>query len=137
MLQIIEPVPPALLKPEDIDYIVEADAAGDPFYSITGHLISNLWNGSWRLFRVPGHGVLVLEVNTGSDGSSRLNIISMAGKDLTLRFEQISSDLQHLARKWGCKAIETMVYSDKLAKALTRGGAQRESVTMVLELKNG
>jgi hypothetical protein len=67
----------------------------------------------------------------------RLNLVRLCGKNLTLHFQEISRDLQHIARELNCNAIETIVYSEKLAKALSRGGAHKESVVMVLELKNG
>ena len=134
----LERVKPHDIKPEEFGELYRADGAGPAFNSINPvDAVSRLWEGSLILYRAPNRGVLAVEVNEGGDGTKRLNLVRMAGQDMALHFEEISRDLQHVAREHGCVAIETMVYDRKLAKALTRGGAQLESYTMVLELDNG
>lgn len=130
------------IKPEQVDadcfaQLYAADSAGPAFNSIPPpEMVRRIWSKEILLFGMPT-GIMAVEVNQGGDGTKRLNLVRMAGKDLTLHFEEISRDLQHIAREHGCVAIETMVYDEKLARALARGGAKQESVTMVLELNDG
>lgn len=134
----LEFVKPSDIKPDEFAELYVADQAGPAFNSINpSDAVRRLWDGSLILYRAPDKGVMLVEVNEGGDGTKRLNLVRMAGKGLALHFEEISRDLQHIARDQGCVAIETMVYDEKLAKALTRGGAKLESYTMVLELDNG
>lgn len=134
----LEYVKPESIKPDEFAELYRADAAGPAYNSISPpDAVRRLWDGSLMLYRAPNRGIMLVEVNEGGDGTKRLNLVRMAGKGLALHFEEISRDLQHIARDCDCVAIETIVYSEKLAKALTRGGAKLESYTMVLELDNG
>lgn len=134
----LEFIPPEKLHPDDFAALYEADTAGEKFNSISPtEAVNRLWEKSLLLYRATGLGIFALEINEGGDGTKRLNIVRMSGSKLPLHFEEISRDLQHIARDHGCVAIETMVYDERLAKALARGGARQESITMVLELNNG
>lgn len=133
----LEYVSPEKLDADLFELLYVADGAGPRFNSIAPpEAVKRIWDGSLVIYKMP-HGLMAVEVNEGGDGTKRLNLVRMAGNDLALHFEEISRDLQHIARDRGCVAIETMVYDEKLAKALTRGGAKQESVTMVLELNDG
>jgi hypothetical protein len=94
-------------------------------------IVKGIWTGDYQLFSCP-YGIMLTEVVNG-----RLNLVRMTGTRMALFFNTISRDLQHHARELGCNAIETIVYSDKLARTLRRGGAKLESYTMVLELNDG
>lgn len=131
-------VQPEQMSAEDFQQIFSADQAGPAFNSIAPpDTVARLWNGSLLLYRAGDKGIFLLEINEGGDGTKRLNIVRAAGEGLVLHPKEIASDLQHIARENNCNAIETIVYSPKLARALTRGGARQESVTMVLELNDG
>lgn len=133
----LEFVPPERLSVDDFASFYEADANGPKFNTISPpEAVRRIWAGELLAYRAPG-GTFLLEVVEGGDGTTRLGIVRMAGKGLALHFEQISRDLQHIARDHGCVAIETVVYDGRLAKALTRGGAKQEAITMVLELDDG
>lgn len=133
----LEYVPPHALDADLFELLYIADGAGPKFNSIAPpEAVRRIWDKSLLIYKMP-EGVMACEVNTGGDGTKRLNLVRMAGENLALHFEEISRDLQHIAREHGCVAIETMVYDRKLARALTRGGAKLESYTMVLELDNG
>lgn len=131
-------VDPKHLTVEDFAQLYTADQAGPAFNSIAPpDAVARLWDGSLLLYRAGDKGIFLLEINEGGDGTKRLNIVRAAGEGLVLHSKEIASDLQHIARENNCNAIETIVYSPKLARALTRGGAKQESVTMVLELNDG
>lgn len=135
MLQAINP---RSLTPDDFAELIRADQKHPPFNSINpAECVRQLWDGSLLLYRVADRGLLMVEVNEGGDGTKRLNMVRLVGENIAFSFEQISNELQHIARELGCVAIETVVYSGKLVKALRRVGMQQESVTMVLELTDG
>lgn len=136
MLQAIKP---EKLSADEFAELARADQKHPPFNSINpAECVRQLWDGSLLLYRVADNrGLLMVEVNEGGDGTKRLNMVRLVGKDLMFKFEEISTALQHIARELGCVAIETVVYDRKLVKALSRVGMSQESVTMVLELNNG
>lgn len=126
-------VQPEQLDIDDISWLLKANAAGPVSHQLpVDDAVRRIWNGSLHLFRAACGGIMLVEVN-----GTRLNLVKMAGHKIALHFQAISEALQHTAREMGCNAIETNVYSEKLAKALRRGGAKQESVVMVLELDNG
>lgn len=133
-------VPPEQLSDADIAALVEADLAGPGFNSIPAcDLIHKVWKGEFKLYKAEGKGCFLVEVNQGGDGSCRLNIVRASGSflKLVLSTPEMKASLQHIARDFGCNAIEAVVYSEKLAKALTRSGAKREATVMVLESRHG
>lgn len=126
-------IQPLELDIDDISWLVKANEEGPVSHQLpVTDMVSRIWQGSLQLFRAECGGVMLTEVN-----GDRLNLVKMAGYKMALHFQAISRDLQHAARELGCNAIETNVYSEKLARALRRGGAKQESVVMVLELGNG
>lgn len=128
----LEFVHPSKLSAGDVALLQHADSISPNYVRIApAELIAGIWDGRFLLYRCP-QGVFLLEVV-----DCRLNIVRMAGNRLAQCFQKIAVELQHIARNLGCVAIETNVYSSKLAKALTRAGAKQESVVMVLELENG
>jgi hypothetical protein len=134
----LQKIDPTCLSADDFAELIHADKQHPSFVSINpAECVRQLWDGSLLLYRLADRGLMMVEVNEGGDGTKRLNLVRMVGEQLTLRFEEISRDLQHIARELGCVAIETVVYSEKLARALRRGGAYQESTTMVLELTDG
>lgn len=140
MTEALRYVRPECINQEDIQALVEADQFGPAFNSIApADVIYNIWQGNFKLYKADGKGCFLVEVAKGGDNSCRLNIVRASGNflKLVLATPEMKASLQHIARELGCKAIEAVVYSDKLAKALTRSGARREATVMVLESKNG
>jgi hypothetical protein len=130
-------VAPHQFTVEHIDRLHQADVNGPAFNKLSmGDVVRKLWLGEFLLYDA-GKGTFLFEINEGSDGTKRLNIVRAAGEGITLKAAEIAADLQHIAREFGCVAIETIVYSPKLARALTRGGAKQEAIVVVLELENG
>lgn len=132
----LELVEPKAFSKEDIALLYDADVCGPVFNTIAPpDLVKEIWSEDLLLYRYPS-GLLLLEVHQGGNGDKRLNIVRWAGKPM-LSCKALAKDLQHIARELDCVAIETNVYSDGLAKALSRVGARKEAVVMVLELENG
>lgn len=125
------------MQPEHITALIAADEVEHKFNHLDpGTTIRKIWHEEFQLWQLRG-GVLLTEINIGGDGSKRLNLVRWAGVNVAQQLQEISKAVQHIARDLGCAAIETMVNSEKLARALKRTGMQRESVTMVLELTDG
>lgn len=134
----LQKVKPEQLSADDFASLYVADRNGPAFNSISPpDLVKQIWAGELLVYRLEDRGVILFEINIGGDGSKRLNIVRFAGENLALVFQQISNDLQHIARENGCDAIETCVYCPRLARALTRCNAREESITMVLEVSDG
>lgn len=126
-------VQPEQVDVDDISWLVKANLAGPESAELeVSDMVKRIWSGDFQLFRAGCGGVILTEIE-----GKRLNLVKMAGYRMALHFHAISSDLQHAARELGCNAIECIVYSDKLAKALRRGGAKQEALVMVLELNDG
>ena len=87
------------------------------------------------LFRfIPGPGVLLTATN-GKFGVKRLVLLRAAGHGVGWTFPQLADLLVKTAKEWGCEAIESMVYSQRLATAMQKVGAFPEAVRMVLKVE--
>lgn len=129
----LERVLPYEISYSDLKQLQQADEHSPDGCKLALHeIVDHIWNDQMQLFRTPCGVMLTEKIG------KRLNIVRMepAGK-LALRAQEFLKALQHIARDMGCNAVETCVYSEKLARTLRRGGAKQESVTMVLELSDG
>lgn len=120
----------------DFAWLELADVAGPAFHSIDRASIEGwLLASQMHLFRIKvGHGVLLVEVIASASGARRLRLVRFAGQNLGWLFPQLAELLQHTAKEWGCQAIESMVYSPRLAQAMLKVGAKAEAVNVVLEV---
>ncbi len=135
----IEWVQSAELTTADWELLLQADDAGPDFNRISAEQIAaELSSGVMHCFRLkPGIGIMLVDVRVGPTGLKRLGIVRMACRrphSPCWIYAQLKTLLQHTAREWGCEAVETMIYSARLAKALQRVGARAESIMMVLEV---
>jgi hypothetical protein len=130
----LERIMPQEISAEDFELLIKADAHNPGHCHIPpDELVTKLWAGIFELWRFEDGSGIVLAEKAGD----RLNLVRLCGKSIAFRFNEITEILQHRARELNCTSIETMVYSDKLVKALERIGARQEAVNMVLELDNG
>jgi hypothetical protein len=128
----IERVIPSVVSPEDFALIFEADLNSPDHVKLSmKEIVDRIWQGTFQLWRHE-NGIILTEVTA----ENRLNLVRASGR-LAAHFKTLGRDLQHAARVLNCNAIETIVYSPKLARALKRTGARQEAVVMVLELENG
>lgn len=127
-------VNPQDITASDFELLIKADVHNPSHCHIpSAELVHNLWSGTFELWRLEdGSGIVLAE-----KAADRLNLVRLAGTNVVKRFKEIAEVMQHRAKELNCTSIETMVYSDKLIRALERLGAEREAVNMVLELKNG
>lgn len=119
-------VPPGEATAEDFEYILKADEAQPVCDRIPLLQVEHaLQRGTMHLFRInPGPGVILIE-KRGAFGHYRLCLIRGAGRAA----HQIGSILKLLERtrvEWGCEFVETVVYSDRLKRALQLSGAAVE-----------
>lgn len=128
----LERVLPSALTPKDFQLLYEADANSPAVAKLhMADVVNRLWTGTFQLWRHKA-GVILTEVTD----DRRLNLVRASGQ-LAAHFKTLGQDLQHAARELNCNAIETIVYSPKLARALQRSGAKQEAIVMVLELNDG
>jgi hypothetical protein len=126
-------VPPEAITPDDLALLAAADVNAIPYNKIPADvLVKRLWAGEYQLFRAE-RGVLLTELND-ANGLRRMSIVRFAGDGISLQMKWLTQALQHHAKEFGCIAIETMIYSPKLAKAMLRTGAKPEATIFVLEL---
>lgn len=128
---------PEALIAADWELLLAADAAGPAINHLDpAAIVKGLISGEMQCFRLKPGGVLLTELNT-DNGCRRLNLVRCAirpDRSLGWIFPQVTKFLQHLAREWGCEAVESVVYSPRLAKAMAKVGAKPEAVNMVLEV---
>ena len=136
MAHVLEYVFPGDLTHEDLAWLKKADDAGSDYQRLSSaDIIRWVADGELHLFRLRhGQGVVLVEVRLAASGKKRLGIVRAAGAGMGWTFAKIAELLQHTAKEWGCEAVETMVYSPRLAKAMQKIGAKPEAVNMVLEV---
>lgn len=127
-------VHPQQISAEDFAMLIVADGNNPEHCHITADdLVTKLWAGVFELWRFEDGSGVVLAEKCGE----RLNLVRLSGNCIAFRFKEIADTLQHRAAELNCNSIETLVYSEKLVKALERLGARQEAINMVLELKHG
>lgn len=128
--QALEWVPPGEHTLEDMKLILEADDAQPIVDRIPLALVEQLLaQGKMHLFRIkPGPGVLLIE-RRGQFGYYRLTIVRGAGR-AAHQLRSIRRLLEATRREWGCEKIETVVYSERLRKALELSGGKVEGYVM-------
>lgn len=129
-----EYVPAGEATDDDFNWLSMADN-NCPRYAKLPQLQVEHWlrQGKMHLLRFrPGPGVLLVEVTRSSSNVRRLNIVRAAGQGVGWSHRAFAELLLETAREWGCEAVQTMVYSPRIAKALTDVGAKAEAVNMIL-----
>lgn len=134
---VLEYVQPGEHTADDFNWLEMAGNAGPEFQKLPALQVEHwLRQKEMQLFRFkPGPGVVLTEVRRSASGVKRLGIVRAAGEGVGWTFAKVAELLQHTAKEYGCEAVETMVYSPRLAKAMQRIGAKPEAVNMVLEVK--
>lgn len=135
----IEWVPAGEHTAEDLEHIAAADEAQPVIERISLlHMDNALRKGLMQMFRLkPGPGVLVTEVRQ-QFGHKRLSLIRGAGS-CQYNMKRILHLLGQYATELGCECVETVVYSERLEKALLRYGAVKEGaiLTYTQEAQDG
>jgi hypothetical protein len=117
---------PGMHTREDMEYILQADNAQPvleriPLADIEKALIAS----KMQLFRiVPGPGVILTEVRSRY-GAKRLSLIRGAGR-AAHQMKTLFKLLSAVAADLGCECVETVVYSQRLKRALDLSGASVE-----------
>lgn len=134
MLQItslaLDWVPAGKHTSEDLKWIENADEAQPTLDRIPLLQIDHaLRQNKMQLFRlVPGPGVLLTEIRSNY-GVKRLSLLRGAGRAAG-RIKSIMRLLGQTANEWGCECVETVVYSERLKRALELSGAEVEGFAM-------
>lgn len=135
----LEWVAPEQVTEDDWHWLRAAEFAGPSFDRVTELAITYaLKQGTMHLFRMrPNPGVVLVEVVVNSHHMKRLNIIRAGGQKVGWSLPGIARLLKRTAQDWGCDAIYTDVYSQRVAETLMRVGAKVESVRVVMEVDDG
>lgn len=138
--EVLEWIPPGAATADDFALLLQADAAQPLLDRIPLQQIDTaLRQSRMHLFRMrPGPGVVLIEKRQAF-GVSRLSLIRGAGL-AGFQLRAILHLLEKTRQEWGCECIETVVYSDRLKRALEIVGAETEGWVMTYsdkEVDNG
>ena len=125
-MKTLELVPPGQHTAEDLEFLLAADDSQPLIERIPLVKINHaLYKGEMLLFRLhPGPGALITEV-ISDHGVKRLEIVRAAGL-FGPSLRNVLARLWVFAQELGCECVTTVVYSERLQKALALSGAQVE-----------
>ena len=114
----LEWVPPGEHTADDMELLLKADEAQPICDRIPLLQVEHaLKQSKMHLFRIrPGPGVILIE-RRGQFGHYRLALIRGAGR-AAHQIRPILKLLEATRQEWGCECIETVVYSERLKRAL-------------------
>jgi hypothetical protein len=127
----LEWVPAGEHTKEDLDLIEQANEAQPTINRISRLKVDHdLRLGKKQLFRIkPGPGVILTEI-IHDHGVKRLSLVRGAGR-AAHQIRSIFSLLDTYRQEMGCECIETVVYSDRLKRALVLSGAKVEGTILI------